>query len=212
MDCFFTRPTHHMRNHYAMHIRLALLLPLMLLCVCLASSCASMRPEQFVTATPRFDPMQYFEGPTRSWGVIENRTGEPRSTFRATMVGVPDADGARRNGLTITQDFTYDDGRKQQRVWHIKRIDEHRFDATSSDVIGVATGYAWGNTFRWEYTLQLQAGNPLTRVRMKHWMYLTDDGETMINRVIISKLNIVIAETTEYFRRGANTLPAGSPP
>ena len=155
----------------------------MLLCVCLASGCASMRPEQFAAATPRFDPIHYFEGPTRSWGVIESRAGEPRSTFRATMMGVPDADGARRDGLTITQDFTYDDGRKQQRVWHIKRIDEHRFDATSSDVVGIATGYAWGNTFRWEYTLQLKAGNPLTRVRMKHWMYLTDDGETMIESV-----------------------------
>ena len=189
-----------------MRIHLPKLLSIMLLLACLGG-CASMRPEQFAAATPRFnqqrfDPMRYFEGLTQSWGVIESRSGEPRSTFRAKMLGVRDGVGDRPDGLTITQDFTFDNGRKQQRVWHIKRIDEHRFDATGSDVIGVATGYAWGNTFRWEYTLQLKAGNPLTRVRMKHWMYLTDDGDTMINRVIISKLGIVVAETTEYFRRG----------
>ncbi len=108
------------------------------------------------------------------------------------------------NALAITQDFTFDNGRKQRRIWRIQRIDEHRFDATSPDVIGVATGYAYGNAFHWEYTLQLKPGNPLSRVHMKHWMYLADDGDLMINRVIISKLGIVIAETTEYFRRGAS--------
>ena len=46
------------------------------------------------------------------------------------------------------------------------------------------------------------------RVRMKHWMYLADDGDTMINRVIISKLGIVVAETTEYFRRGVGNASA----
>lgn len=142
--------------------------------------------------------MRYFEGSTHSWGVIENRTGKPRSTFRATMQGVRDA-----GGLTITQDFIFDDGRKQQRVWHIKQIDAHRFDAISSDVIGIATGYTSGNTFHWEYTLQLKPGNALTRVRMRHEMYLMDDGSTMINRVVISKLGIIVGETTEYFQRGS---------
>lgn len=172
-------------------------------CLLIANGCASMRPEQFAAGTPPFDPMHYFEGQTRSWGVIESRSGEPRSTFRATMLGVRDA-----GGLTITQNFLFDSGRKQQRIWHIKRIDEHRFDATGSDVVGIATGYAYGNTFRWEYTLQLTPGNPLTRVRMKHWMYLAEDGDSMINRVIISKLGIVVAETTEYFRRGVDDASA----
>ncbi|MEP7098217.1 MAG: DUF3833 family protein, partial [Dokdonella sp.] len=90
------------------------------------------------------------------------------------------------------------------RVWHMRRVDAHRFDATASDVIGVATGYAWGNTFRWEYTLQVKPGNALTHVRMHHWMTLTEDGKTMLNRVVITKLGIVIAETTEYFQRGSD--------
>ena len=74
-------------------------------------------------------------------------------------------------------------------------------------MIGVATGYAWGNTFRWEYTLQLKPGNPLTRVHMKHWMYLTDDTDLVINRVVISKLGVIVAETTENFRRGTGATP-----
>lgn len=87
-------------------------------------------------------------------------------------------------------------------VWgtgRIRRIDAHRFDATDSDVVGVATG----NTFRWEYTRHVTPGNPLARVHLKHWMYLVDGGDTLVNRVIISKFGIVIGGTTEYFRRGA---------
>lgn len=197
-----------------MHLRPILLACVALFCVALAD-CAGVRSGQVAAiasridstrpGSTRFDPLHYFEGPTHSRGIIENRSGEPRGTFRAAMVGVRDRDG--RDGLTITQDFVYDDGRKQQRIWHIRRIDQHRYDATANDVIGVTTGYAYGNSFRWEYTLQLKAGNPLTRVRMKHWMILTDDGDTMINRVIISKLGIIVAETTEYFRHGASTAP-----
>ena len=166
-----------------------------------ACGCASRQPQQFAGATPRLDPIAYFTGPTRSWGVIENRAGDPKSGFRTAMMGLREGDG-----LTITQDFTFEDGRRQQRNWQFKRVDAHRYNATASDVIGGATGYAWGNTFRWEYTLQLKAGNPLSRVHMKHWMYLTDDGDLLINRVIISKLGVIVAETTEYFRRGAGDI------
>lgn len=81
------------------------------------------------------------------------------------------------------------------------RIGAHRYAASAADVIGSAIGEAWGNIFHWEYTLQLKPGNPLSRVHMKHWMYLTDDNP-LINRVVISKLGITVAQTTEYFHRG----------
>jgi hypothetical protein len=31
---------------------------------------------------------------------------------------------------------------------HIRRIDEHRYEATAPDVIGAAPGEAYGNTFQ----------------------------------------------------------------
>jgi hypothetical protein len=163
-----------------------------------ALGCASMQPQQFANSAPRFDLIAYFTGPTRSWGVIENRARDPKSRFRTAIT-------ERRVGasLQLTQDFTFEDGHTQQRIWHLRQVDEHRYDATASDVVGIATGYAWGNTFHWEYTLQLKAGNPLSRVHMKHWMYLAADGDLMINRVVISKFGVALAQTTEYFRRGA---------
>ena len=111
-----------------------------------ATGCVSMQPQQFANSVPRFDPIAYFTGPTRSWGVIENRAGDPKSRFRTMMAG-------RRVGdsLELTQDFTFEDGHARQRIWHLRQVDGHRYAATASDVVGITTGYAWairstGNT------------------------------------------------------------------
>jgi len=170
---------------------------------CGITGCRTLQPESFAGAEPRFEPDKYFEGPTRSWGIVESRSCKPRSRFQTEMMG-------RREGgdLVITQDFHFEDGRTQQRVWHIHRTGDHRYEATASDVIGPAIGYAYGNTFHWEYTLALRPGNRLANVHMEHWMYLQADGSTMINRVLIRKLGIVLAETTEHFHRGSEPVPS----
>ena len=49
--------------------------------------------------------------------------------------------------------------------------------------------------------LALSPCNPLSHVRVRQWMYLQDGGETMVNRVTISKLGMLVGQTTEYFRR-----------
>jgi hypothetical protein len=167
-----------------------------------AAGCRTLQPESFAGNEPRFEPEKFFEGPTRSWGVIESRSGQPQSRFRTEMMG-------RREGgvLVITQDFTFEDGHKQQRVFRVRRVDEHRYEATANDMVGVSRGEAYGNTFHWEYTIALSPRNPLTHLRFKLWMYLQADGETMINRVTISKLGVILAETTEHFHRGTGPVP-----
>lgn len=170
----------------------------------LLPGCRSLRPEGFSGAEPRFEPDRYFEGSTRSWGALEGRSGKPKSRFRTDMTGHRD----ERGDLVITQDFTFEDGHTQQRIWHIHRVDDHRYETTAKDVIGTGIGEAFGNVFHWEYTLELHPGHRLSRVHMAHWMYLQADGQTMINRVTISKLGFVLAQTTEHFHRGTGPVPS----
>lgn len=79
-----------------------------------------MAPQNFTEAAPRFEPEKFFEGPTHSWGVVENPRGNPIRTFRADLMG-------RRIGseLEISQKFTWSDGRIEERTWRVRRIDEH---------------------------------------------------------------------------------------
>ena len=179
------------------HAGRLLLLAFLAALAALAAGCASLAPSHFADAGPAFDPQAYFTGRVRSWGVFENRAGAPTRRFTTASVG-------RRAGdtLLLDQEFIYEDGTHQQRHWRIRRVDAHRYEATANDVVGTATGEAYGNAFRWEYTVALKPGNPLYDVRLKQWMYLQADGRTMVNRATVNKLGVEVAQVTEYFRRG----------
>ncbi len=60
----------------------------------LSAGCRTLTPESFAGAAPRFEPDRYFAGPTRSWGVMESRSGRPKSRFHTEMMG-------RRDGPTL---------------------------------------------------------------------------------------------------------------
>ena len=174
--------------------RVLVFLPLLLLAV---TGCSSLAPQKFTDTGPAFDPQAFFTGSVHSWGVFENRAGQPTRRFRTASVG-------RREGdtLVLDQTFTYDDGTRQQRHWRIRRVDAHRFEATANDVVGTATGEAYGNAFRWEYTVALKPGNPLFNVHLKQWMYLQADGRSMVNRGLVRTFGVEVAQVTEFFRRG----------
>lgn len=160
------------------------------------AGCNSLTPSQFASSTPHFDPAEYFTGRTSSRGVFENRAGEPARRFTST------ASGRWEGGaLTLDQTFMYEDGQTQQRHWRIHRLDTHRFEATANDVVGVARGEAYGNAFRWEYTVALSPGNPLMNVHLAQWMYLEPDGRSMLNRATIKKFGVELAQVTEYFAK-----------
>ncbi len=169
---------------------------LLTLTVLAFAGCASVPTEHFAGAKPTFDPVDYFTGHTHSWGVFENRSGDPARRFATDCHGHLDG-----GVLVLDQTFTYDDGTRQERHWRIRRLDAHRYEATANDVVGNGAGEAYGNAFRWEYTVALKPGNPLFNVRLRQWMYLQEDGRTMVNRGSVSKFGVEIAQITEQFRR-----------
>jgi hypothetical protein len=173
----------------------------LILAALLLGGCKTLQPSDFVGAEPAFDPVAYFEGPTGSWGVFED-AGRPTRRFNGALVGHRDGDA-----LVLMQRIRFDDGKTQQRRWRLWRVGPHEFHATAPGVIGIARGVAYGNAFRWDYVLQVDPENRLTRVRMQHWMYLAGDRTTVVNRVVIRKFGIRISEVTEYFQRGAVAVP-----
>ncbi|MEP6668590.1 MAG: DUF3833 family protein [Chthoniobacter sp.] len=145
---------------------------------------------------PIFDPLVFFTGHTRSWGVFENRQGEATEIIRT------ETSGRVVNGeLRMEQDLYFSKRAHQHRSWRMRRVDAHHFEATANDLIGTARGDARGNTFVWTFTLATKPGNPLYNVSMTQRMYLQPDGRTMINRDTIRKFGVIVAEVTEQFRK-----------
>ncbi len=146
---------------------------------------------------PTLDPVRFFTGPIRSWGVLENRSGAPTEIVTTDGDGVPEGG----DGVHFLQHLHIGSDPASTRDWHFRRVGPGRFEATANDVVGTAQGEAAGRAFHWTWTLALRPGNPLANVTMDQWWYLLEDG-SLLNRTVIRKLGFVVAEVTERFVRG----------
>ena len=163
----------------------------------LLTACSPLVVRDFAGTSPVFAPERFFEGATSSWGVIEGRSGEPLRSLRTETSGRVAGDGA----LELDQTLTFGDGEVRRRSWRLVRVGEGKYRATASDISGEAVGEASGRALRMEYALQLAPGSRWRTAHATHWMYLADDGETMLNRVVLSKFGVVLATVSETFRR-----------
>ncbi len=169
-------------------------LPYLLLFALLVSGCQSMKIENFEGTTPHLKIEEYFLGQTKAWGIFEDRFGNLKREFVVDIEGTWDGEL-----LTLVEDFVYSDGETEQRIWRIKKLDEHTYEGRADDIIGVAVGKSYGKALNWSYEMVLNVGGGL-RVTFDDWMYLQQDG-VLINRATVSKFGLSIGEVTLFFRR-----------
>lgn len=158
------------------------------------ASCATHPLELFKDGRPLFKPEEYFAGHTHSWGIFENRSGEPTKLFYTQTTGKWDG-----TVLHFEQDLIFPNGKNSHRSWLIRRLDDRHYSATGTGIVGTAYGECSGNAFHLDFTLDAVPGNPLAHVHMSQWMYLQADGVTMVNRDTITKAGVIITEITEHF-------------
>lgn len=160
------------------------------------ASCSPPLPlARFADTAPAFDPVAFFTGHTASWGVLENRDGQPSEIVTTDCQG--EADGA--DGLRMVQHLTLGGDPPQTRTWHMRRTGPGRFEATANDMVGTARGEASGRVFHWTWVLATKPGQSWRDVSFEQWMY-AEEGGVMVNRTVIRKLGITLAEVTEQFR------------
>jgi len=83
----------------------------------LLSGCgAPLKPAGFA-GSGAFDPVAFFTGHETSWGVEENREGQPTGIVTTDCVGTPDGAG----GITMVQTL-HTGGKPMVRTWHLRRI------------------------------------------------------------------------------------------
>lgn len=161
----------------------------------LLASCSTPPPTaEFAKGAPVLDPVTFFTGHVRSWGVLEDRFGQPTTIVQTDCTGTADGTDA----LRMTQRLSIGDDAPVTREWRMRRLSPGRFEATANDMVGTAIGEATGRAFHWQWTLALSPGNPLKNVTMDQWWYLQADG-SLLNRTTVRKLGFIAAEVTEHF-------------
>lgn len=159
-----------------------------------------MQPHDFAASPTRFELDRYFTGHARSWGVFENSNGQPHRSFVCDSYGKRNMKGE----VELHQDFRFSDGKTQTRDWKIHRINETHWEATANDMIGTADGEGEGNSFYWQYTISLDKENPLATVHIRQWMYQVEGTDTLMTRLIITKLGITVSQVSEVIHHVRN--------
>lgn len=162
------------------------------------SGCAGsgIKGENYVDMKPEFKLEEYFNGPIKAWGIIQDRTGNVVSRFDAEMVGRWEG-----NKGVLDEVFTYyDSGKKQNRVWEITKIDDMRYEGKAGDIIGTATGEAYGNAIYWTYEMDVPVDDTSYRLKFDDWIWAMKD-DVIINRSYLKKFGITVAEITIFMQK-----------
>ena len=158
------------------------------------TGCAKdMKPTDFKDQKPRLVIEKYLSGNVKAWGVLQNRSGKVTRQFKADLNGKWDG-----NTLILDEIFNWNDGEKQTRKWTIKKIDEHNYEGTASDVVGKAIGYSYGPAFKFEYVLLVPIKGKNIKITFDDWIFMQDE-RVAINRAIMTKFGIKVAELTVMF-------------
>ena len=161
----------------------------------LLAGCASPSPSDYASQTPALDLRQYFNGKLLAHGIVTDRSGKVVQRFTVLITGTWVGDSG-----TLDEQFSYADGRREQRVWTLLRGADGRYTGRAADVLGQADGQASGNALNWRYTLLLPVDGRTWEIDFDDWMFLVDD-RVMLNRAVMSKFGIRLGEVLLSFRR-----------
>jgi hypothetical protein len=152
--------------------------------------------------TPELRLESYFLGRTLAHGIVQDRSGKVIKRMQVTLDGAWDGDE-----FVLREDFRYDDGATEQRVWRLTVLPDGGYRGRAADVIGEAHGRAQGHAVEWRYTLRVPVDDTTYDLAFDDRMWLLADG-TLINRAEFSKFGIRFGEVTIFFRK-PEPAPAG---
>lgn len=162
------------------------------------TGCAGVDVTTYEQDRPELRLEEYFNGTLDGWGMFQKRDGTVVKRFKVVV----DASWEDGQGV-LDEHFTYSDGSKQRRVWHLLALGDGRYTGKADDVTGTATGQVAGNALHWVYTLRLPVGEKVYEVHFDDWMYLQQDG-VLINRSVMKKFGFRLGEVTLFFQRRAS--------
>ena len=181
-------------------MRLSARLSLLALIPALAACAGKPSLEDASLSTRELELEEFFDGRLVAHGQFQDIFGTVRRQFVAEIAG--DWDGER---LRLVEDFTYEDGSTEQRVWTLRKTAEETWEGTAPGVIGVATGVEKGDRFNWRYTIDLPVpaadGTVETvRVTFDDWMWLLSQ-DRLFNRAYMRRFGVDVGDVSIFFEK-----------
>ena len=152
--------------------------------------------EQPSLGGPKLDLEDYFEGRLTAYGQFQDITGKVRDRFTVDLEGRFDGEV-----LTLVEDFVYDDGREEQRIWRLTKTGDDTWDGRADGVFGVAKGIEDQDRFNFKYTIDLpNKDGGTTTVEFDDWLWRFDE-KRVLNKAYVSRYGIRVGVVTIWFEK-----------
>lgn len=172
-----------------------LFLGLLLEVMIMLGGCTGPKVQDYASDQPVMKFDEFFNGPVKAWGIVQDRSGKIVQKMDIDMVGTWSGDKG-----TLDESFTYYDGKKMTRQWQITKVADNKFVGTASDIKGQAKGESSGGAIRWNYVMKLEVGGTTYDVTFDDWMYAMNDG-IVVNRSYLTKFGFRVAELSLFMQK-----------
>jgi hypothetical protein len=160
------------------------------LIVLLSSACSSISVDDYAEFSPKLNLEHFFDGRLTAHGVVKNRSGLVIRTFNADIAA------SWTEGVgTLVEDFVFDDGEEQQRIWTLTPDGKGGYTGTAGDVVGAGQLSAAGNSLFLDYVLTIPYGKSTVDVKVDDRMYLASPN-VLINESILKKFGVRVGSLT----------------
>jgi Protein of unknown function (DUF3833) len=152
------------------------------------AACSRVHVTDYSDVQPVMDVETFFNGKLTAHGVVKDRGGKVIRHFNA------DIDAHWKDGVgTLVEDFLFDDGELQQRIWILTPDGEGHYIGTAGDVVGEGKLQQAGNSVFLDYVLRIPYRGSDIDVRVDDRMYLVSP-DILINESSLSKFGFHVGD------------------
>jgi hypothetical protein len=154
------------------------------------NGCSAVPIEDYAENRPILVAENFFSGELIASGIVKDRSGRVIRYFNAII------DASWEGGVgTLDEQFVFDDGEEQTRVWTLERTAAGTYIATAGDVIGESQMKVLGNSLFMQYVLRIPYGDGTIDVNVDDRMYLVSD-TVLLNESVMSKWGFHVGQIT----------------
>jgi hypothetical protein len=151
-------------------------------------------------STRELELEEFFDGRLIAYGQFTDVLGTVRRQFEVEIEGTWDGETLR-----LVEDFVYEDGSTEQRIWTLTQTGPETWEGTAPGVIGVATGEERGDRFYWTYEIDLPVPSAdgtveTLRVTFDDWMWQFSD-DRLYNRAYVQRYGFDIGDVNIWFEK-----------
>ena len=161
------------------------------LVACLTTGCTSPPQIEPQRGTEALMLESFFAGRTEGEGVFRNSWTGSERRFKVAIEGGWDGET-----LTLVEDFTFADGERDRKTWHLRRTSNSTFAGRRDDLVGEAMVWRDGKAMRMVYSVKLAGWT----VDFMDVLALREDG-TLLNRATVGKWGLRLARVELVLRK-----------